>query len=66
MQPVRVDHAADSRLRFVFSGSVVTFKQAGGVTLGDIAQRLGERLSRRHGDPVAIDVTLPHRTMGAL
>ena len=66
MQPVRVDHAGDSRLRFVFSGSVVTFKQTGGVTLGDIAQRLGEPLSRRHGDPVAIDVILPYRTMGPL
>ena len=50
--------AEDSRLRFVFAGAVVSFRRAGEVTFGDIAQTLGELASRRHGNPVAIDLTL--------
>jgi hypothetical protein len=61
MQPIQVDHARDSRLRFVFSDTVVSFSLAADVTFGEIARTLGELSNQRYGNPVAIDVTLGSR-----
>lgn len=48
-----------SRLRFVFSGEVVSFELADDVTYGDVALTL-RRLSHRHyRHPLTIDLTLP-------
>ena len=66
MRPVQGGHPGESRLRFVFGSSVVSFKQRGQVTFGEIARRLGELLDRRHSIPIAIDLTLPGRHMASL
>jgi hypothetical protein len=65
MQPIQADHTGDSRLRFVFDDGVVSFGLPADVTFGDIARTLGELSSRRHGSPVAIDVTLAARGAGS-
>jgi hypothetical protein len=62
MQKIQVDHAGaeDSRLRLVFSNTVLTFNLAADASLGEIARIMSEFADeQRHGDPVAIDVTLP-------
>ena len=58
MQSIQADHAKDSRLRFVFNHSVMSFSVAPDATFGEIAQTLGGLSSRRYGNPVAIDVKL--------
>jgi hypothetical protein len=58
MQSIQVDHARDSRLRFVFNHSVMSFNVAPGATFGEIARTLGDLSNRRYGNPVAIDVKL--------
>jgi hypothetical protein len=58
MQSIQVDHAGDNRLRFVFNHSVMSFSVAPETTFGEVARTLGGLSSRRHGNPVAIDVKL--------
>ncbi len=58
MRTIQSDRTEDSRLRFVFSDTVVSFSRSGDVTLGEIARTLGQLSNRCHGDPVAIDLTL--------
>ena len=58
MQSIQADHARDSRLRFVFNHSVMSFSVAPDATFGEVARTLGGLSSRRYGNPVAIDVTL--------
>jgi hypothetical protein len=58
MQPIQVDHAGDSRLRFVFSDTVVSLSLAANATFEDIARTLGDLPPQHYGNPVAIDVTL--------
>ena len=59
MQPIQGDHAGDSRLRLVFSDTVLTFGLAADATFGEIARMLRELSDKqRYGTPVAIDVTL--------
>ena len=65
MQSLQADRTGDSRLRFVFDDGVVSFGLPADVTFGDIARTLGEVSSRRHGSPVAIDVTLAARGAGS-
>ena len=57
MQFIESDHAKLHRLRVVFGDAVVWYNLAADATFGEIAQRLDEPSSRRHGNPVAIDVT---------
>ncbi len=57
MQPIRIDHAPDSRLRFVFDDAVHAVGLAANATFGDIARAMGDMASKRRGIPVAIDVT---------
>jgi hypothetical protein len=61
MQPIQVDNAGDSRLRFVFSDTVVSFSLAADTTFEDIARTLGALSDQRYGNPVAIDVILGSR-----
>ena len=58
MQTAQVDHSGESRLRFVFHDAVVSMNLAADATLEEVARRLSELSSRRHRNPVAIDVTL--------
>ena len=58
MQPIQVDHAGDSRLRFVFNDKVVSFSLAADTTFGEIARTLAELSNQHYGNPVAIDITL--------
>ena len=58
MQSIQIDHAKDSRLRFVFNHSVMSFSLASDATFGEVAQTLGALSNRRHGNPVAIDIKL--------
>ncbi|HEY0282985.1 MAG TPA: hypothetical protein VGC27_10230 [Rhizomicrobium sp.] len=61
MQFVQADHAKDSRLRFVFNHSVMSFSLASDATFGEIALTLDDISNRRHGNPLAIDVRLKQR-----
>lgn len=61
MQPIQVDHATDSRLRFVFNDTVVSSVLAADATFGEVARTLGKLSRKRYGNPVAIDVTLGSR-----
>jgi hypothetical protein len=65
MQPIRQDHAEDSRLRFVFDDAVICLSLAADATLEDVARQWGEMAPQHPGSPVAIDVTLPVRPGGA-
>jgi hypothetical protein len=47
-----------SRLRFVFSDTVLSFRIAADVTLGEIAYRCGEISDRLLSEPIAVDVTV--------
>lgn len=58
MQPIQVDQARDSRLRFVFSDTVISLGLAADATFGEVARKLGRLSRKRYGNPVAIDVTL--------
>jgi hypothetical protein len=58
MQPIRIDHATDSRLRIVFSDKVVSLSLAADATFEDIARKLGEFSNSQYRNPVSIDVTL--------
>ncbi len=58
MQIILVDHTGDSRLRFVFSGTVVSFSLAANATFEDIAHVLRELEPQSYGNPLAIDVIL--------
>jgi hypothetical protein len=58
MQSVRLYHAEDNRLRFVFDDAVVSFRLAANATFEDIARTLAELAPQHYGDPLAIDVTL--------
>jgi len=58
MQLVHPDHARIRRLRVVFGDTVLSCSLAADATFGELARRLEEPSSRRHGKPVAIDVTL--------
>lgn len=60
VQPNEIN-AGDSRLRYVFSGTVVSVRHGGTVTYGEIARKL-EVLNQRYGHPLAIDVTLGSHT----
>ena len=68
MQPVQFDHVEDSRLRFVFSNTALTFGLTADATFGEVALMLDNLSSnQRYGDPVAIDVTFgvaPRREFG--
>jgi hypothetical protein len=57
MRHVQIDHASDSRVRFVFSGVVVSVDLAADATFEDIAKALGA-LPERYRKPIAIAVTL--------
>lgn len=61
MQPIQVDHVRGSRLRFIFSDTVVSVDLAADATFGEIARTLGKLSRKRYGYPVAIDVTLGSR-----
>ena len=58
MQSVQVDRPRESRLRIVFSDTVVSFRLAAAATFEDVARKLGELPRQRYGHPVAIDITL--------
>jgi hypothetical protein len=58
MQAVHLNHAEDSRLRFVFDGAVVSLRLAANATFEDIARTLEELAPQHYGDPLVIDVTL--------
>jgi hypothetical protein len=58
MQSIQVDHPRESRLRIVFSDTVVSFRLAAAATFEDVARTLDELPSHRYGHPVAIDITL--------
>jgi hypothetical protein len=62
MKFIHADHAGNSRLRFVFNGTVVLFSLAADATLEDIALALGGLEPQKYGNPVAIDVTLAAST----
>lgn len=49
--------AQNSRLRFVFSDTVLSLGLSANATLEDVARTLGKLSKRRYGNPVAIDVT---------
>ena len=49
------------RLRFVFDGSVVSQTIEHRSTYGDIARMFNETVRMRHGNPIAIDVTVTCR-----
>jgi len=59
-------HAGDSRLRFVFDDTVVSFSMSNNVTYGEIARTLGEISNPRYCSPVAIDITLGSRTQSPI
>ncbi len=61
MQPVQIDHARESRLRFVFNDTVVSLSLATEVTLAEVAQKLDAFSTQRYGNPVAIDIILGSR-----
>lgn len=65
MHPSHLDHSQESRLRIVFSDTVVSFALATHATVEDIARTLGELSSQRYGPPVAIDITLSPASRGA-
>jgi len=58
MQPSQVYSAGESRLRFVFSDTVVSRDLATDATFEDIARTLEELGARHCGHPVSINVTL--------
>ena len=58
MQPIQADRLGHSHLRFMFGDTVLSFNLASDATFGEIARTLDELSIQRHGDPVAIDVTL--------
>ena len=58
MRRVQLDHARLRRLRVVFGDTVLSYSLAADATFGEVARRLDEPSARRHGNPVAIDVTL--------
>lgn len=58
MKSSHVDHSQESRLRIVFSDTVISFGLAADATFADIAWTLGEFSIPRHGHPLAIDITL--------
>jgi hypothetical protein len=58
MHYTHIDYAGDGRVKFVFSDTVVTLSLATDATFEDIARTLGDLKTSRHGNPVAIDVTL--------
>lgn len=60
MQTAHANRAGDSRLRFVFDGSVVSLNRAVDVSVWEIAEAMDD-LRERYGEPVAIDVTLGFR-----
>ena len=62
MQPISADHAANSRLRFVYKDALVSFSVAAGATFGEIAETLSSLAGQRRGRPVAIDLTLVARS----
>jgi hypothetical protein len=66
MQPIGIDHAADSRLRFIFSDRVVSLSLAADATFEDIARRLGEFSNPQYRIPVSIDVTVSTASRAAL
>ena len=53
----------DTRLRFVFDDTVMSYSVAADATFGDIAAKLREVAGRRRCKPVAIDVTVGDSTM---
>lgn len=57
-----IDRDLDNRLRFVFGDTVVSYRVAADTTFEDIARRLGALAHRRHGHPVAIDITIGSHT----
>ena len=61
MQANQIKRTRDGRPRVVFNDTVVSFRVAANVTLGDIARRLDGLSSRRCGNPVAINITLMSR-----
>jgi len=58
MPAIHSDRSGDHRLRFVFSDTVLSFSRAINLTLGDIAETLGELPLQRYGHPVSIALTM--------
>jgi O6-methylguanine-DNA--protein-cysteine methyltransferase len=50
--------SGSDHLRFVFGTSVVVHPIGTATTYGDIARMMSETTRMRHGNPIAIDVTL--------
>jgi len=55
-QTLTTTGAADSRLRFVFSGAVMSFDLAANATFEDVALKLADPALRAYGKPLGIDV----------
>jgi len=66
MRTIRMNNAGDGRLRFVFEDAVLSFNLVASPTFEDIARSL-RTLAPRHGELVAIDLTLAVRpeTLGS-
>ncbi len=58
MQTVQSTQSGNSRLRFVFDDTVMSFNLAAPPTLGEIARRYDNLSLRRHGNPRAINVAM--------
>jgi hypothetical protein len=58
MHSIPIESIADSRLRIVYGGHVISTGIAATATLGEIAATLRRLDARRYGDPLAIDVTV--------
>ena len=60
MQAIHANRTEESRLRFVFDGSVMSLNRAVDVTVWEIVEAMDD-LRERYGEPVAIDVTFGSR-----
>ena len=58
MQLTRVDQLRHSRMRLVYSDTVVSFSLASNVMYGEIARTLAVIFGRNDISPLAIDVTV--------
>jgi len=58
MMCAQIDRPGDSRLRFIFDGSMISRTLPANATFEDVALTLGALTRRSRGAPVAIDVTL--------
>ena len=65
MEYLHADSGSDGQLRLVFDDCVVSRRLGADATLGDVAKELRDLGAGRHGNPVAIDVTLPIDPFGS-